>query len=85
MYSAAAASLTVKISKITKEKHVLDFRLSRQKYAKTHVNRLKHSRNPKDILSRGGEKIHVVLSQLIFLATPHYLYISPNAGLCFDL
>ena len=39
--------LTVKISKITKEKQVLHFRLARQKHDKTHVNRLKQSRNQK--------------------------------------
>src|SRR6218665_3663006 len=44
VHSAAAASLTVKISKITKERH-----------AKTQVNRLKQSRNPKEIPGRGGE------------------------------
>src|SRR6218665_3895576 len=33
MHSAAAASLIVKISKITKKKHVLYFRLSRQKHS----------------------------------------------------
>src|SRR6218665_2302205 len=33
--------LTIKIPKITKEKHVFNFRLSRQKHSKTHVNRLK--------------------------------------------
>ena len=32
VHSAAAASLTVKISKITKEKHVLNYHLSRQKH-----------------------------------------------------
>src|SRR6218665_2330172 len=52
--SAAAASLAVKISKISKGKHVLHFRLSPQKHAKTHVNRLKQSRNPKK--SRTGEE-----------------------------
>jgi len=31
--------------KITKEKHVVHFRLSRHNHAKTHVNRLKQSRN----------------------------------------
>ena len=45
VHSAASASLTVKILKITKEKHVLHFRLSRQKHAKTHLNRLKLSLN----------------------------------------
>src|SRR6218665_1332143 len=40
--------LTVKISKITKEKQVLHFRLARQKHDKTHVNRLKQSRNQKN-------------------------------------
>ena len=37
-HSAVSASLTVQISKITKEKHVIHFRLVRQKHAKTHVN-----------------------------------------------
>ena len=41
VYYAASASLTVRISKITKEKYILQFSLSRQKHAKTHVNRLK--------------------------------------------
>src|SRR6218665_589621 len=45
VHSAASCSLTVKISKITKEKHVLHFPLSRQKHAETHVNRLKQSLN----------------------------------------
>ena len=47
VHSAAAVSLPVKISKIrsTKEKHVLQFRPSRQKHAKTHVNRLKQYQN----------------------------------------
>jgi len=55
VHSAAAASLIVKISKITEEKHVLNFHLSRQKHANTHVNRLKQSRNPKEIPGRGGK------------------------------
>jgi len=42
-------NLTVKLSKIFKEKHVLYCHLSRQKHAKTHVNRLKQSRNQKEI------------------------------------
>ena len=50
VHSAASVSLTVKISKITKEKHVglglLHFRQYRQKHAKTHVSRLKQSLNP---------------------------------------
>ena len=37
-------NLTVNISKITKGKHVLHFRLSDQKHAKTHINRLRQSR-----------------------------------------
>ena len=40
-------SLTVQISKIAKEKHVLHFHLFRQKHAKTHVSRLKQSRTSK--------------------------------------
>src|SRR6218665_1645283 len=53
----AAANLTIQISKIIKEKHVglLHFRLSRQKRAKTHVNRIKQSRN-KIIPGREGEE-----------------------------
>ena len=38
-------NLTAKISKITREKHVLHFRLSCHKNAKTRINRLKQSRN----------------------------------------
>jgi len=56
VHSAAVASLTVKISKITKGIHVLNFHLSRQKQAKTPVNRLKQPWNPKEIPARGGEK-----------------------------
>jgi|SRR6218665_552216 len=55
VHSAAAASLTVKTSKITKEKHVLNFHLSREKHAKTHVCRLKQSREPKEISGRRGK------------------------------
>ena len=47
--------LTIKISKITKEKHVFNFCLSRQKHSKTHVNRLKQSWNQKEIQGRKGE------------------------------
>src|SRR6218665_712401 len=59
VHYTAADSLTVKISKITKEKHVLNLNLSRQKHAKTHENRLKLSRHPKESPGRGG-KIHIV-------------------------
>ena len=63
VHSASAASLTIRISKITKEKHVVQFRLSRQKHAKTHVNRLKQSqKNPWE--GRRG-KIQVVPLHLI--------------------
>src|SRR6218665_1115665 len=55
-HSAAFACLTVKVSKITKEKHVLHFCLSRQKHAKTHVARLKQYRNPKEILGMEERK-----------------------------
>src|SRR6218665_2678236 len=52
-------------------KHVLNFHLSRQKHAKTHVNRLKRSCNPRDIPGRGGEEtIHAVPPSPHFLATP---------------
>jgi len=54
VHSVAVASITLKISKITKEERVLNFHLSRQKHAKTHVNRLKQSRNAKEIPGRGG-------------------------------
>src|SRR6218665_843973 len=55
LHSAAATSLNEKIYKITKEKPVLGlhFRLSRQKHAKTHINRLKQPRNPKETPGRG--------------------------------
>src|SRR6218665_2925059 len=56
VHSAAAAGLTVKICKITKEKHVLHFYSSPQKQAKTHVNRLKQSCNTKEIPGRDGEE-----------------------------
>ena len=45
VHSVASAGLTVKMSKITKDKHVLHFRISRQKHAKTHENKLKQSQN----------------------------------------
>src|SRR6218665_2865668 len=71
VYSASAVNLTVKISKITKERQVLQFRLSRQKHAKTHVKRLKQSWNPKEIPGRGGEeKFTLCSSSPNFLATP---------------
>src|SRR6218665_596148 len=61
VHPAAAANLTVKISKINKEKHVLNFHLSRQKHANAHVNRLKQPLNQKEIPGRGGEeKVHAV-------------------------
>src|SRR6218665_852956 len=55
VHSAAAAILTAKISKITKEKHVLNFHLSRQKHAKTHVNRLNCQKKPR----AGEERKHL--------------------------
>src|SRR6218665_3293372 len=56
------------MSKITKEIHVLNFHLSRHKQAKTYVNRLKQSWNPKEIPGRGGEeKIHTLPPHLISL------------------
>src|SRR6218665_1149867 len=73
-------SLTVKISKSTKKsfihlsiletyKHVLHFRLSRQKHAKSHANRFKQSQKIPGIRGRG--KIHVVLPLASFpAATP---------------
>src|SRR6218665_271852 len=68
VHSATAASLTVNISKITKEKHVLHFRLSRQKHAKTHVNRLKIIVSELEIFraeEEGRGKIHDVPPHLI--------------------
>src|SRR6218665_1540731 len=71
VHSADVASLTVKISKITEEIHVLNFHLSRQKEA--HVNRLKQSWNQKEILGRGGEeKIYAVPPSPHFLSMPLY-------------
>ena len=54
VYFAAAASLIVKISKITKEEHVIHFRISPQKHAETV---LEHNINPGQ--GRRG-KIYVV-------------------------
>jgi len=56
VHTAAAANLTVKISKINKEKHVLNFHLSRQKHGNSHVNRLKQPLNQKEIPGRGERK-----------------------------
>ena len=53
VHTVAAANLTVKILKINKEKHVLNFHLSRQKHANTHVNRLKQPLNQKEIPGKG--------------------------------
>ena len=55
VHSAAAARWPVKISTISKEKPVLHFRLSRQKDAKTHVNRLKRSQTEPKKKSQAGE------------------------------
>src|SRR6218665_459831 len=60
LHSAAAASLTVNILKITKEKHVLHFRLSRLKHAKTHVNILNSLGTKKSPGHGRRGKIHVV-------------------------
>src|SRR6218665_315015 len=71
MHTTAAANLTVQILKINKEKHVLNFHLSRQKHANTHVNRLKQPLNQKEIPGRGGEeKVHAVPPSPHILATP---------------
>src|SRR6218665_2570674 len=69
VHSAAVANVTVKISKITKEIQVINFHLSRQKQAKTHVNRLKQSLNPKETQDRGGKNSFCAPSPH-FLATP---------------
>ena|SRR6218665_2532438 len=66
MHTTAAANLTVQILKINKEKHVLNFHLSRQKHSNTHVNRLKQPLNQKEIPGRGGEeRVHAVPPHLI--------------------
>src|SRR6218665_1157531 len=64
VHSAAAAILTVKISKLTKEKPVLHFHLSCQKHAKTHVNRLKQS--------QAGEE----RKNFCYAPSPHFLAMS---------
>ena len=56
VHSVAAHSLTVKISKITKEKHALNFHISRQKHAKTDISRLKQSWKLEPKKSRVGEE-----------------------------
>src|SRR6218665_1347775 len=66
VHSAAAASLTVKISKITKEKHVLQFRLSHKRHAKTRIKQIKTvSELEKNPGQWRREKIHVVPPHLI--------------------
>jgi|SRR6218665_2561965 len=55
--------LNCKKLKITKEKHVLHFRLYRQKHAKIHVSGLKPIRNPGQ---RRRGKIHVVSPLALF-------------------
>src|SRR6218665_1140043 len=76
VHYTAADSLTVKISKITKEKTVLQFHLSRQKHAKTHVNRLKQSQHLKEIPGRGGEEKFILCSPSPhFLATPLQIHV----------
>ena len=74
MHSAAAASLTVKNFKITKERHVLHFCLSRQKQAKTHVNRSKHFSELKNPGQGRRGKIHIVPPLISF---PSYTTVSP--------
>ena len=79
VHYAAAASLIVKISKITKEKQVLKFHLSRQKHAKPHVYILKQSWNPIEIPGRGREeKCMLCTPSPHFLATPLILAVRPN-------
>src|SRR6218665_493378 len=63
----AAASSTVSISKITKEKHVLNFRISRQKHAKTHVKTVSKLRK---IPGRGEEETFMLCPSPHFLVTP---------------
>jgi len=70
VHSADANSLPVKISKITKEKHVLHFRLSRQKHVITHVNRLKKSRNYTKSRAEEERKKSRCAPSPDFLATP---------------
>ena len=71
VHSTASANLAVKILKITEEKHVLHFRLSRQKHATTYENRLKQSVNPKKIPGREGDEKFILCSPSPhFLATP---------------
>src|SRR6218665_1054712 len=54
-FAAAASLLLYKFRKLPKKKHVLHFRISRQKHAKTHVNRL-NSFGIKKMSSKGEEK-----------------------------
>src|SRR6218665_1203168 len=70
VHSAAGASLPVKISKITKEKHVLNFHISRQKHAETHVNRLKQSWKQNKSRTEEERKNLCCAPRPHFLATP---------------
>src|SRR6218665_588076 len=62
--------LNCEILKIAKEKPVLHFRLSCKKHAKTHVNRLKQFRNPKNPGQMGRGKNLCCAPSPHFLATP---------------
>src|SRR6218665_878790 len=69
VFSAAAASL--KMLKVTKGKHVLHFRPSRQEHAKTHIGpkQIKTVLELNKILGRAEENSYCALSPH-FLATP---------------
>jgi len=76
VHSAAVASLTVTISKINKEKHVLHFRLSRQKHAKAQVGpkQIKTVSEHKKFPGRGGEEKFMLCPP----HPPHFLATSLN-------
>src|SRR6218665_3184317 len=62
VHSTAVVSLAVKISKITKEKHVLHFRLFLQKHGTTDKNRLKQYLNPKETPGKEGDGKFILCS-----------------------
>ena len=68
--STAAISLTVKISKITKEKHILYFHLSHQNHAKNPRKQIRTVYELKSPGQRRRRKIHVLPPSPHFLATP---------------
>src|SRR6218665_2382674 len=79
IHSAAdASSLTAKISKITKEKHVLNFRLSRQKHTKTHANGMFSRPSPHFLAMPMNSYVSKVMNYPWRLKRPHLISKTEN-------